>query len=124
MTNFSELYKVRDIIKQTDYRTLSDILGSYLPNIPASILEFENNQFELNQIENGGMNMLYRARIIDETKVPYQTVEEISYIPQNKRHLIKYYGRVNKPDRGDYFKYCGQRFWEFISGDTNLYLYS
>jgi hypothetical protein len=31
------------------------------------------------------------------------------------------YGRDNKPDKGDYFKYCGQMFWEFISGDPNLY---
>lgn len=31
------------------------------------------------------------------------------------------YGRDNKPDKGDYFKYCGQTFWEFISGDSNLY---
>ncbi len=31
------------------------------------------------------------------------------------------YGRDNRPDKGDYFKYCGQTFWEFISGNTNLY---
>jgi hypothetical protein len=31
------------------------------------------------------------------------------------------YGRDNKPYKGDYFKFCGQRFWEFISGDDNLY---
>jgi hypothetical protein len=31
------------------------------------------------------------------------------------------YGRDNNPDKGDYFKYCGQRFWEFVSGDENLY---
>jgi len=31
------------------------------------------------------------------------------------------YGRDNKPDKGDYFKYCGQRFWEFISGDSELF---
>lgn len=31
------------------------------------------------------------------------------------------YGRDNKPDKGDYYKYCGQRFWQFISGDSNLY---
>jgi hypothetical protein len=31
------------------------------------------------------------------------------------------YGKDNNPDKGDYFKYCGQRFWEFISGDENLY---
>jgi hypothetical protein len=32
------------------------------------------------------------------------------------------YGRDNFPDKGDYYKYCGQRFWEFISGETNLYI--
>jgi len=31
------------------------------------------------------------------------------------------YGRENQPDKGDYFKYCGQRFWEFISGDAEMY---
>ena len=31
------------------------------------------------------------------------------------------YGRDDKPDKGEYFKYCGQVFWEFISGDANLY---
>lgn len=31
------------------------------------------------------------------------------------------YGRDNNPDKGDYFKYCGQMFWEFISGSTSLY---
>jgi hypothetical protein len=32
------------------------------------------------------------------------------------------YGRDNNPDKGEYFKYCGQRFWEFISGDPELYI--
>jgi hypothetical protein len=32
------------------------------------------------------------------------------------------YGRDPNPDKGEYFKYCGQRFWEFISGDKNLYI--
>lgn len=31
------------------------------------------------------------------------------------------YGRDNKPDKGDYYKYCGQSFWQFISGESNLY---
>jgi len=31
------------------------------------------------------------------------------------------YGRDTKPDKGDYFKYCGQQFWEFVSGDADLY---
>jgi hypothetical protein len=31
------------------------------------------------------------------------------------------YGKDNTPDKGEYLKLCGQRFWEFISGNTNLY---
>jgi len=31
------------------------------------------------------------------------------------------YGRDNRPDKGDYYKYCGQAFWTFISGDDMLY---
>ena len=31
------------------------------------------------------------------------------------------YGKDRKPDKGEYLKLCGQKFWEFISGDANLY---
>ena len=31
------------------------------------------------------------------------------------------YGKDNNPDKGEYFKYCGQLFWEFISGDRELF---
>ncbi|MHB9154931.1 MAG: PmeII family type II restriction endonuclease [Endomicrobiales bacterium] len=32
------------------------------------------------------------------------------------------YGRDNKPNKGEYLKLCGQRFWEFISGNKDLYI--
>jgi hypothetical protein len=32
------------------------------------------------------------------------------------------YGQDNNPDKGDYFKYCGQKFWEFISGNPELFI--
>jgi len=31
-------------------------------------------------------------------------------------------GRDNNPDKGDYFKYCGQLFWKLISGDPQMYV--
>lgn len=31
------------------------------------------------------------------------------------------YGQDDSPDKGEYFKYCGQRFWEFVSGNPALY---
>jgi len=32
------------------------------------------------------------------------------------------FGKDNKPNKGGYLKLCGQRFWEFISGDERLYI--
>ena len=31
------------------------------------------------------------------------------------------YGVDKNPDKGEYFKYCGQEFWYFISEEENLY---
>ena len=31
------------------------------------------------------------------------------------------YGKDDNPDKGDYLKLCGQRFWEFVSGNENLF---
>ena len=31
------------------------------------------------------------------------------------------YGRDNTPDKGEYLKLCGQRFWSFISGNETFY---
>jgi hypothetical protein len=32
------------------------------------------------------------------------------------------YGRENKSDKGDYLKLCGQEFWEFISGNSEMFV--
>ena len=32
------------------------------------------------------------------------------------------YGQNKIQDKGEYLKYCGQKFWEFVSGDTSLYI--
>ena len=32
------------------------------------------------------------------------------------------YGKDNNPDKGTYFKYCGQRFWEYIGGNEDIYI--
>ncbi len=32
------------------------------------------------------------------------------------------YGKTRVADQGDYLKLCGQEFWEFISGNRNLYI--
>lgn len=32
------------------------------------------------------------------------------------------FGKNKKPEKQGYFKYCGQQFWELISGNENLYI--
>jgi len=31
------------------------------------------------------------------------------------------YGKDNRPDKGNYYKYCGQAFWSFIANEPELY---
>lgn len=60
-------------------------------------------------------------RMIDNVK----KAKKILRTSNSKRHIIAVngccYGRDNNPDKGEYLKLCGQRFWHFISGNENLY---
>jgi hypothetical protein len=63
---------------------------------------------------------------IDKMRADFKTAQKTLRTSNSKLNIIAVngccYGRDNKPDKGDYFKYCGQKFWEFISGDAELYL--
>lgn len=102
MNRLSELQKVKDILPKVDYKTLTHILNSYLPRIPACVLEFKNDPFELNQLPNGGSNILYRGRLIED-HIPFSAIKDISYVPSDKLHTIKQYGRVNKPGESMFY---------------------
>lgn len=55
----------------------------------------------------------------------FRTAKKALRTSNSQLHIVAVngccYGRDNKPDKGDYFKYCGQRFWEFISGNSELF---
>jgi hypothetical protein len=87
-------------------------------------LEFdhENRRYIVN-IKSGPNwgNSSQIAKMIDD----FKTAKKALRTSNSKLNVIAVngccYGIDNSPDKGDYFKYCGQRFWEFISGSTNLY---
>jgi len=62
------------------------------------------------------------ARMVDN----FKKAKKILGTNRSARNVIAVngccYGKDNKPDKGDYLKLCGQRFWELISGDFDLYL--
>ena len=56
----------------------------------------------------------------------FRTAIRILHTSKSKLHVEAVngccYGRDNNPDKGTYRKLCGQAFWEFISGEPDLYL--
>lgn len=63
---------------------------------------------------------------IRKMKDDFRKAQQTLRTSNSKLHIVAVngccYGRNRKPDKGDYFKYCGQVFWEFISGNPDLYL--
>jgi hypothetical protein len=63
---------------------------------------------------------------IRKMKDDFRKAQQTLRTSNSKLHIVAVngccYGRNTKSDKGDYFKYCGQTFWEFISGNSDLYL--
>ena len=101
------------------------VYGGYKSGINGIDLEFDNegvrNVVNIKSGPNWG-NSSQIAKMISDFKTAGKTLRTSN----SGLHVVFVngccYGRDNNPDKGDYFKYCGQRFWEFISGDPNLYI--
>ena len=65
----------------------------------------------------------YEIQVIEKTfsKIKIDRAIEIPDIPVRAVYGC-FYGVDNQPDKGDYFILCGQKFWEFVSGDPDCYL--
>ncbi len=65
---------------------------------------------------------LFKAKMITDFKKAKRTLRTSN----SQFYIIAVngccYGKDSRPDKGDHFKYCGQKFWGFISGSDNLYL--
>jgi len=63
---------------------------------------------------------------IKKLKDNFRKAKQILRTSKSGLHVVAVngccYGRDNRPDKGDYFKYCGQTFWELISGNPELYV--
>jgi len=101
------------------------VYGGYKSGINGIDLEFDSegvrNVVNIKSGPNWG-NSSQIAKMISDFKTAGKTLRTSN----SGLHVVFVngccYGRDNNPDKGDYFKYCGQRFWEFISGESNLYI--
>ena len=100
------------------------VYGGYKSGITGIDLEFDNdNRRYIVTIKSGpnwGNNPQKKKMSADFT-----TAKRTLRTSNSNLNIVAVngccYGRDNRPDKGDHFKYCGQRFWEFISGDSDLF---
>ena len=87
-------------------------------------LEFDNDNIRYIVTIKSGPNWA-NSRQLAEMKESFKTAKKTLRTSNSKIQIVAVngccYGRDIKPDKGDYYKFCGQKFWEFISGDKNLY---
>jgi len=102
----------------------SRVYGGWKSGIPGIDLEFDKAGIRYIVNIKSGPNWGNNSQIA-KMKLDFKTAQRTLRTSNSKLNIIGVngccYGRDQKPDKGDYFKYCGQKFWEFISGTQNLY---
>jgi hypothetical protein len=87
-------------------------------------LEFERDSIRYIVSIKSGPNWGNSAQI-SKQKDHFLKAKRILGTNTNKQNVVAIngccYGKDDSPDKGNYLKLCGQRFWELISGDEELY---
>lgn len=100
------------------------VYGGYKSGITGIDLEFDHNGVRNIVTIKSGPNWGNSSQIA-KMVADFKTARKTLRTSNSQLNITAVngccYGRDNNPDKGDYFKYCGQRFWEFISGDADLY---
>jgi hypothetical protein len=101
------------------------VYGGYKSGITGIDLEFDNHEIRYIITIKSGPNWGNSSQIA-KMITDFKTAKKTLRTSQSNLNIVAVngccYGRDNNPDKGDYYKYCGQHFWEFISGDPKLYI--
>ncbi|MCB9044086.1 MAG: PmeII family type II restriction endonuclease [Chitinophagales bacterium] len=100
------------------------VYAGWKSGIPNIDLEFDKNNVRYIVNIKSGPNWGNSSQIA-KMKSDFKTAQRTLRTSNSNLMVVAVngccYGIDNKPDKGDYFKYCGQEFWEFISGNAHLY---
>tara|TARA_R110000850_G_scaffold271905_1_gene406612 strand:+ start:5288 stop:6025 length:738 start_codon:yes stop_codon:yes gene_type:complete len=100
------------------------VYGGWKSGIPNIDLEFDKNNIRYILNIKSGPNWGNSSQI-SKMKSDFKTAQRTLRTSNSNLMVVSIngccYGIDNRPDKGDYYKYCGQEFWEFISGDEDLY---
>jgi hypothetical protein len=100
------------------------VYGGWKSGIKGIDLEFDKDQIRYIVAIKSGPNWGNSSQTA-KMKSDFLTAQRTLRTSQSKLIIVAVngccYGRDNRPDKGDYFKYCGQEFWQFISGEESLF---
>jgi hypothetical protein len=101
------------------------VYGGRKSGISGIDVEFDNEGIRYIVTIKSGPNWGNSSQIA-KMVADFRTAKKTLRTSNSQLHVLAVngccYGKDNNPDKGDYFKYCGQRFWNFISGDPDLYV--
>ena len=103
----------------------SKVYGGWKSGITGIDLEFDDEGIRYIVTIKSGPSWGNSSQI-EKMKEDFTTAKKTLHTSNSKMNVIAVngccYGNDKKPDKGDYYKYCGQDFWQLISGNENLYL--
>ncbi|MDM7987264.1 MAG: PmeII family type II restriction endonuclease [Smithella sp.] len=102
-----------------------EVYNGWKSGIPGIDLEFDNDGIRYIVNIKSGPNWANKSQIA-KLKLDFISAKKTLRTSNSKINVIAVngccYGRDRHPDKGEYYKYCGQEFWKFISGNENLYI--
>jgi hypothetical protein len=103
----------------------SKVFNGWKSGIKGIDLEFDKGNIRYIITIKSGPNWGNSSQI-SKMKTDFKTAMKTLRTSNSRLQIVAIngccYGQDNTPDKGEYYKYCGQRFWEFISGIENLYI--
>jgi hypothetical protein len=100
------------------------VFGGWKSGIPGIDLEFDDEGIRYIVTIKSGPNWGNSGQIV-KMKSDFVSAKKTLRTGNSRLHVTAVngccYGRDEAFDKGEYFKYCGQRFWTFISDEEALY---
>ena len=102
----------------------NEVYGGYKSGITGIDLEFDKENIRYIVTIKSGSNWGNSSQI-KKMLSDFKTAKRTLRTSNSQINVVAIngccYGVDKNPDKGEYFKYCGQEFWYFISEEENLY---
>ncbi|MFC2397692.1 MAG: PmeII family type II restriction endonuclease [Capnocytophaga gingivalis] len=102
----------------------NEVYGGYKSGITGIDLEFDKDNIRYIVTIKSGSNWGNSSQI-KKMLSDFKTAKRTLRTSNSQINVVAIngccYGVDKNPDKGEYFKYCGQEFWYFISEEENLY---